>query len=174
MTRTPPTPEQLAALAEKDLYYEVAMLLGVLRQYKICRGDVPDFYALDRAHPYRVECSALFESALLHCRVLDEFLTEKPRESGPYADSVWAGDYFAEWRPREPGPLVRAVSVSEGQNVKTTLNKQLTHFSVKRLDQAKFVIDHIIDEVAKDMRDFASAAVGQHPALSGICGLLDC
>lgn len=172
MTRKAPTADQLAKLAEKDLYYEVAMLLGAKQQLAQVGSKVKDFDALDRADPRRVERSVAFESTLLHCRVLDEFLTKPPRQSGSYSDSVWAGDYVAGWQPPNPGPLVRAVSLTPGQDVKVTINKQLTHFSLARLNQAKFYVDHIAEEVANDMRKFVALAISRHPSLSGVQMLL--
>jgi hypothetical protein len=153
---------------EIHLYYEVAMLLSAKAEHRALRKSVPNFKQLDRADPDRTRVATFFETTLLHCRVLDEFLTDDPASN--YPDNVWAGDYLDDWEAPDPGPLKRSISVKPGSDVKTTINKQLAHFSLRRLDQATFYVDHIAEEVIKDMRTFATRAVDQH--LAGVSRLL--
>lgn len=143
---------------------------GLQREHRRHRDALPNFEKLDRADPKRVGCIAYFETTLLHARVLDEFLTVKPR--GKFEDNVWAGDYIDTWKAPAPGPLARSVSVKKGQDVRTTINKQLAHLSLYRLDQAPFYVDHIADEVVKDMRVFTSRAIVEHASLAGVHRLL--
>jgi hypothetical protein len=77
-------------LAEKDIYYEVAMLRGGRAEQDMRRAETPDMMQLDRSDPTRVACMAFFETVLLHARVLNDFLTVAPAAN---PDDVWAGDY---------------------------------------------------------------------------------
>lgn len=154
MARIGPTTEELAQLASVHLYYEVAMLRGANAEHKQRRRDRPDMMELDRADPTRIGCMAFFESALLHARVLNDFLTLPPE--GHREDDVWAGDYIKNWKPPTPGPLKRTVSVAKGRGVKEMINKQLAHLSLKRLHQTPFYVSEITRAVVEDMTRFAN------------------
>lgn len=153
--RTTPTQGELAELAESHLYYEIAMLIsGVTEEYRRTH-EHRGIMKLDRAHPARAQRTAFFESTLLHARVLDDFLTQPP---GRYPDDVWAGDYFTnsnDWTPPKDGPLARTPSVFPGEEVKVSINKQLAHFSLRRLQQTPFYLPEIANAVLADMNKFA-------------------
>ena len=155
-SRTPPTHDELAELARTHLYYEVAMLIsGATEEHRRTR-ERSDLMCLDRAHPARTHRTAFFESVLLHARVLDDFLTKPP---GYNPDDVWAGDFFTDsqkWIPPEPGPLAGTPSVFPGEAVKVSINKQLTHFSLRRLKQTHFYVDQIAFAVIIAMGRFAN------------------
>jgi hypothetical protein len=91
---------------------------------------------LDRADPKRTACMAFFESALLHARVLHEFLAEPPKRE----DDVWAGHYVPGWTPCNggKGPLGR-VGAGRGRDVRASIHKQLAHMSSERLKQVKYL-----------------------------------
>ena len=48
------------------------------------------------------------------------------------------------------------MSVAPGRGVKETINKQLAHFSIKRLQQTKFYIGKITDALIHDISTFAN------------------
>ncbi|MGO9102303.1 MAG: hypothetical protein ACLP9Y_23795, partial [Mycobacterium sp.] len=70
-------------------------------------------------------------------------------------DDVWAGGYVPNWQPPSPSPLDRVPSVVPGQLGRDSINKQLAHFSVLRLQQTAFRVGLIAREVVHDMRTFA-------------------
>ncbi|KQH78060.1 hypothetical protein AO501_20100 [Mycobacterium gordonae] len=155
MARITPTTAQLAELANTHLYYEVAMLRGALAEQDKRRAETPHIRDLDRDDPIRIACMAFFEAALIHARVLDDFLTLPPPNSGRNADDIWAGDYVPNWQPPNPSPLDRANPVVPGQKVRDSINKQLAHFSVLRLQQTAFYVGRITAEVLHDLKLFA-------------------
>jgi hypothetical protein len=103
MARTPPTKPELAELAQVRLYYEVAMLRGGTenRRRRIAR---PDIERLNRAKPQRVCCMAFFGAALMHGRVLSDFLTARPNAKR-YPEDVWAGDHIHGMEGTQPRPV---------------------------------------------------------------------
>ncbi|OBA70604.1 hypothetical protein A5641_12195 [Mycobacterium sp. 1554424.7] len=172
MARTAPTKAQLDELAEIHLYYEVAMLRGGRAEQDRHRDQRHDLMSLDRADPARVATMAFFEAALMHARVLNDFLTVPPSERN--RDDVWAGDYVTNWRPPNPGPLERVPPVISGQPVRDSINKQLAHFSLLRLQQTKFYVGLVADEVTRDMKDFAENPNNVcHQSLQGVRDLLN-
>jgi hypothetical protein len=114
---------------------------------------------------------AFFEAAVMHARVLNDFLTVTPNR---YPDDTWAGDYIKNWKAPSPSPLKRAVSVAPGRGVKETINKQLAHFSIKRLQQTAFYIGKITAPVIHDMSTFANDTDNVcYSELEGIRALLN-
>jgi len=159
----------LAQLAEKDLYYEVAMLSGAAAEHRQRRSAYPGLMGLDRDNPKRVATMAYFELVLMHARVLHDFLTVKP--SG--LDDVRVGHYIPNWQPPNPGPLDRVPRVSSRLTLKRSINKQLAHFSDERLKQQKFHVDLVATEVLADMQTFANDTTNQcYTELKGIRTLL--
>jgi hypothetical protein len=170
--RTPPTKKQLAEMARIHLYYEVAMLRGGLAEQNLRRKKYPNIRSAryDRADPRRIACMAFFEAALMHARVLNDFLAVRPNR---YEDDVWAGDYIENWQAPNPGPLARGQIAFHGRPVKGLINKQLAHFSLNRLNQSGFGMQEIVGEVVRDMRTFANDTSNIcYAQLEGVRGLL--
>jgi hypothetical protein len=171
MARTPPARAELVALAEKHIYYEVAMLRGGRAEQNRRRAERPDLMRLDRSDPTRIACMAFFEAVLLHARVLSDFLTVAPAD---HVDDIWAGDYVPNWQPPSPSPLARVRGVTPSDRpLRDSINKQLAHFSLTRLQQHKFYIDHVADEVLRDISTFADDPTNVcHSELRGVRVLL--
>jgi hypothetical protein len=172
--RTPPTKKQLVEIATAHLYYEVAMLRGGLAEQDLRRKRYPDIRTrkYDRADPRRIACMAFFEAALMHARVLNDFLAVRPNR---YTDDVWAGDYIKDWQPPSPGPLARGqLTTYRGRPVKELINKQLAHLSLNRLEQGTFAMQRIVEEVLQDMHRFANDTENAcYPELKGVRDLVD-
>jgi hypothetical protein len=101
-----------------------------------------------------------------------DFLTV---ERGRNSEDVWAGDYVPNWQPPNPGPLARVPAVTpHGLPVRDSINKQLAHFSLTRLQQTKFYLDRIVDAIIHDMKDFAENAKNVcYQELQGVRDLLN-
>jgi hypothetical protein len=172
VARVPPTRAELTSLAEIHLYYEVAMLRGADTENRNRRARCTNIEQLDRDDSDRIACMAFFESTLLHARVLNDFLTFDPATKG--WDDVWAGDYVPGWVPPTTAPLDRVPSVlPNGRPVRDSINKQLAHFSVERLNQEKFWFPTLVNEVFADLRTFANDMNNVcHAELAGVRDLL--
>jgi hypothetical protein len=161
-------------MAKIHLHYEVAMLRGGLAEQNLRREKYPDIRSAkyDRANPRRIACMAFFEAALMHARVLNDFLALRPNRN---PDDVWAGDYIENWQPPNPGPLARGqLAAFPGRPVKVLINKQLAHFSIKRLEQRTFGMQQIVGEVVCDMRRFANDTSNVcYAELKGVRALLN-
>ena len=163
-----PSRAELAEMAQTHLFYEVAMLRGARTEE--ARRRSPDPRPLERDNPKRIACMAFFESALIHARVLNDFLTVPPS----HPDDVWAGHYFDNWSAPDPAPLTRSVSVDPALTVKATINKQLAHLSLARLQQTPFYMGQITKAVLDDMRVFAEDEANScYQELAGVRTLLD-
>jgi hypothetical protein len=159
MAKQPPSQADRGALVT-HLYYEVAMLRGGMAELKA--RNFPGVMKLDRADPMRIARTSFLETALLHARVLHDFLTE-----AKYDDDVWAGHYIARWQPTAPLDRIRS-------GLKQAINKQLAHFSGKRLQQQRFPMDAIEREVLADVRKFIDHPANAHQAdLIAVRNLLD-
>ena len=122
------------------------------RRRRIAR---PDIERLNRAKLQRVSCMAFFEAALMHGRVLNDFLTARPNAKR-YPEDVWAGDYITGWKAPNPGLLKRAEAVGSNRAIKDAIDKQLAHLSIRRVrGQRRFDIDGIVDAIVHDMKTFA-------------------
>lgn len=156
MARTAPSKAELAELATTHLYYEVAMLRGSGAEHRRRRIERPDIEGLNRAAPERVSCMAFFEAALMHARVLNDFLTARPNTKR-YPEDVWAGDYITNWKAPNPGPLKRSEAIGSNRAIKDAIDKQLAHLSIRRVrGQRRFDIDGIVDAFVHDMSVFAN------------------
>jgi len=166
VTRPDLTKDDLLRIAETDLYYEVAMLRGGLAGHEQAWELKPLQYGQD--HPIRIAWAVNFEAALLHARVLNDFLTGDPR-SRRYRDDVFAGDFIPNWQPPTPGPLCRI-----GPEVKRNIDKQLAHLSSKRVTREDLNAHRIVTEVLSDMRTFAFDPRNVcYDALRGVRDILD-
>lgn len=163
------TPDQLEEIATKHLPYEVAMLIGANKQHREWQAKTPRLDTLALDDPQRVTCTMWFEGVLIHARVLHEFLTIGDRKR---SDDVWAGDFLADWNAPNPGPLNRAISASPDLDVKKTIDKQLAHMTIRRINKVGFVVSHIAAAVVEDMRLFTDQAVPTHPSLAAVQKLL--
>ena len=78
-----PDKAELIELAEKHLYYEVAMLRGVSAEHSRRRREQPGIEKLDRADPERIACMAFFEAALAYAQAEHtEFVITENSASG--------------------------------------------------------------------------------------------
>ncbi|PVY32288.1 hypothetical protein C7458_10231 [Williamsia muralis] len=109
------------------LEYEVIMLRATKRDYQ----TLPNTGSLPYADPRRVHRNALFESFLVHARLLDEFLNKTP-ESG-VDDDVWASHYVAGWVGRSPLHEIRFDDWA--YSTRQAVNKNLMHLSSVRLQE---------------------------------------
>ncbi|GAB7141754.1 hypothetical protein LRC484719_03390 [Mycobacterium riyadhense] len=141
------------------------MLRGALAEQTLMRRKHPGMHArYDRADPIRIACMVNFEAVLLHARILNDFLTVEPR----YPDDAWAGDFIVNWQPPNPSPLKRIRPLLREQ-----INKQLAHFSLKRVGHKGFPMDQIVNEVMRDMGTFANDTTNVcHAELAGVRTLL--
>lgn len=131
----------------EHLEHEVAMFCGALAEFT--ELDVPDVLKLKRDDPVRIRRTAFFEVALLHARVLDEFLLSKPTR-----DDWCAGHVVEGWKP-EDGPLDRVPSLSTSNlSVRESINKQLAHMTTERLQQSDFRLRDVAEEIIRGMREF--------------------
>lgn len=145
---------QLSASDKRDmiehLEHEVAMFRGAFSAFSTL--DNPDVRALGRNEPERISRTAFFEVALLHARLLDEFLCK----TAPTRDDLCAINFIPSWSPGG-GPLDRVSSLApSGVTVRQSINKQLAHMTTERLQQAEFRLRDIDDEIIRGMRDFTS------------------
>lgn len=169
MVRTPPTQAELAALAENHLHYEVAMLRGSIAEYSQRYNANLNITTLPRNDAGRIACMAFFEVVLLHSRILDEFLVGPPRQ-----DDVVAADYIPNWVPPAPRPLDRVQQVAASALVvRSSINKQLAHFSLERLQQSRFYVEQVANEVLHDIAVFANDTANTcHAELQAVRDLL--
>ena len=113
-----------------------------------------DLEQWDRADPERVACMSFFEAALMHARLLNDFLTARPGKRFP--DDVWAGDYITGWTAPDPGPLQRAQCFGSNRAIKDAIDKQLAHLSIRRVrGQEDIDVAVIVDAIVQDMKTFA-------------------
>jgi hypothetical protein len=141
----------------KHLHYEVSMLRGGLAEFQA--RDVDGVMDRDRADPRRIARTAFFETVLLHARVLHDFLAGPPVD-----DDVWAGHYVEDWEPLKP----------LDRELRKAINKQLMHFSGKRLQQRRFPMAAIADTIRDGVRAFVQHDDNKNRAdLDGVRELLD-
>ena len=166
MTTWPPSDTDLAAIAEGHLAYEMRTLWQQVRDPRL------SYNAWD-AHT----SDSLLEAALVHLRVLDEFLTMPAARTGPDRprDNVVAEHYTGTTLA---GFLTRG---PDGDDELGDINAQLSHLAVRRRESRLWPVTDMACRCGKAMQQFVTAARPEFkPALSevriqadrlaGLCG----
>lgn len=124
------TDDELRTLAERHLSYEVSSLWRSAVEHYLTTGDTERDWTVG---------NALLEAALLHARVLDEFLGARQK----FPDDVRAKQYITGYR-------VRALHSKQLKNI----DKTLVHLTTHRRTIPRWQMLDVVERVTGGMQKF--------------------